>query len=67
MNNASLFTADRATHVKIVVMSLISAIVVLLIGISAHGFGDDSRMAHATVIKAGKPVVVTTSDANVVR
>ena len=34
--NSSLTTADRTTHLKIVVVSLIAALVVLAVGISAH-------------------------------
>jgi hypothetical protein len=34
--NHSLRTADRATHLKIVVVALIAATVVVSIGISAH-------------------------------
>ena len=36
MNNTSLFTADRTTHLKIVVLSLICATIVAGIGIAAR-------------------------------
>ena len=37
MNNATLLTADRGTHVKIVLIALIASIAVSMIGISVHG------------------------------
>jgi hypothetical protein len=36
MNNATLLTADRGTHVKIVLIALIASIAVSLIGIGLH-------------------------------
>ena len=36
MNNSTIFTADRTTHVKIVVVSLVASIAVLIVGIAAH-------------------------------
>ena len=37
MNNATLLTADRGTHVKIVLIALIASIGVSMIGINVHG------------------------------
>jgi hypothetical protein len=34
MNNATFFTADRATHLKIVAVALLAAMAVSLMGIS---------------------------------
>ena len=34
--NASLFTADHKTHIKIVVVPLVAAIVIAVAGIKAH-------------------------------
>jgi hypothetical protein len=36
MNNCKLTTADRLTHIKVVVVSLMAAIAVVLIGIAAR-------------------------------
>jgi hypothetical protein len=36
MNNATLLTADRTTHVKIVLMALVASIAVSLVGIAVH-------------------------------
>jgi hypothetical protein len=71
MNNASFETADRGTHVKIVVVSLILSIAVLAVGITARtDWTDDttSRLhAKGPPIKAGQPVVLTHSTTTVVR
>ena len=63
--NHSIHSADRATHLKIVVMALVAAIAVSGFAISARSGGDYSQTAR--VIKAGKPVMVTTSGNSVVR
>jgi hypothetical protein len=36
MNNATLLTADRMTHVKIVAIALVASIAVSLVGITVH-------------------------------
>jgi hypothetical protein len=61
MNNSSLFTADRATHLKIVVMSLVCATLVAGIGIAARVTDNSIANGHleATVIKATTPVTAT--------
>jgi hypothetical protein len=63
--NHSIHSADRATHVKIVVMALVAGIAVAGFGIAARTTADYSQTAH--MIKAGKPVVVTSSDISTVR
>ena len=51
--NSSLLTADRATHLKIVVIGLIVAIVVAAFGISNHiGAGYKMPIDSAIVIVA---------------
>jgi hypothetical protein len=70
MTNYSLRSADRLTHVRIVVMSLIAGIVVVAVGIAARPTVPDmsAQLEHrAPVLKAGQPVVVTGSTATVVR
>ena len=63
--NHSIHSADRATHLKIVVVALVAGIAVAAFGITARSSVDYSQTAH--VMKAGKPVVVTSSDTSVVR
>jgi len=63
--NHSIHSADRATHLKIVVVALAAGIAVAAFGIAARTNVDYGQTAHVT--KAGKPVVVTSSDISVVR
>lgn len=63
--NHSIHSADRATHLKIVVVALVAGIVVAGLGIAARTNADYSQTAH--VVKAGRPVAVTSSDTMVVR
>ena len=63
--NHSIHSADRATHLKIVVLALVAGISVAAFGLAARSDVDYSQTAH--VLKAGKPVVVTSSDTSLVR
>ncbi len=68
--NWSIYTADRSTHLKIVVVGLAAALLISVIGIAATQFnlGTDVLTAQApSVIKAGGPVVFTDRDAGVIR
>ena len=65
--NHSIYSADRATHLKIVVVALIAGIAVAGFGISSRLSSEDSYMQTARVIKADKPVAVNSSNASVVR
>ena len=48
MNNSSLYTADRTTHLKIVALSLLASIVVLVVGITAHTTSFDTARIEAS-------------------
>ncbi len=63
--NHSIYSIDRTTHAKIVVVALICATAVAGIGIAAHyrGIGLEQTQ-HVGVIKAGKPALIA-SDAEV--
>ena len=64
--NHSILSADRTTHLKIVVVALVAGISVAAFGISARtSVSDFTQTAH--VLKAGKPVVVTSSNLSTVR
>jgi hypothetical protein len=65
--NHSIYSADRTTHLKIVVVALVAGIVVAGFGIAARTNSDDGYAQTARVIKAGKPVTVTSSNASMVR
>ena len=56
MNNTSMFTADRMTHLKIVVVSLVCATLVAGIGVTARMADAGNGRVEATVIKAGAPM-----------
>ncbi|MGH6751463.1 MAG: hypothetical protein ACREDP_04790 [Bradyrhizobium sp.] len=65
--NHSIYSADRTTHLKIVVVALVVGIVVAGFGISARNSSDEGFTQTARVMKAGKPVVITSSGNSVVR
>lgn len=58
--NSSLWSADGTTHIKIVVISLIAAIVVAAVGINAHV--SDPRQAAAPIKSDGAIVKARRSD-----
>ena len=72
MNNSTMRTADRLTHLKIVAVALVAGIVVVGMGIAAMppadlGLSTQQLQARAPVLKAGQPVVWSGSDASTVR
>ena len=64
--NHSIYSADRSTHLKIVVVALVAGIAVAAFGISVRSNSDDYAQT-ARVIKAGKAVTITSSNTSVVR
>lgn len=70
MNNYGLTTADRRTHIKIVVVSLMASMVVVGIGTAARPELPDlsTRMVvRSPMMTAGKPIVWTSADRVTVR
>jgi hypothetical protein len=68
--NHSLMTADRTTHLKMVVVSLVAAIIVVVVGISARlseTRETTARLQSAPVMKAEKAVTFTSTEAVRVR
>lgn len=65
--NSSMFTADRMTHLKIVVVSLVCATLVAGIGIAARVSDSSGLQASAPVVKAGAPVTSATHGGPVIR
>jgi hypothetical protein len=55
--SASMYTADRSTHLKIVVVGLLCATVVAVVGIFANVGQLD--MGTAPLVKAGQPTIVS--------
>jgi hypothetical protein len=70
--NYSLATADRTTHLKVVVVALIAAILVVAVGIAASVTSRDTETARVrtqgvVVVKAGAPVAYTRTETPPVR
>ena len=68
--NWLIHSADRATHLRIVVVGLTAAVLIGVVAISAHklNLGTDIMTARVpTVIKAGGPVVFTDRDGAIIR
>jgi hypothetical protein len=66
--NHSIYSADRMTHLKIVVVALVAGILVAGFSISARNTSTDEGYTQtARVMKAGKPVVITSSNNSLVR
>jgi hypothetical protein len=63
--NHSIHSADRGTHLKIVVVALVAGILVAGLGISARTHADYTETAH--ILKAGKMITATSSGASIVR
>jgi len=68
--NHSLLSADRLTHVKILAVALVAAVVMVAVGITGR-IGDTSgasarNQTGYVVVKAGKPVVYTRSETSAI-
>ena len=63
--NHSIHSADRATHLKIVVEALVAGLAVAAFGMATRSNVDYTQTAR--VIKAGAPVAITSSDTAMVR
>jgi hypothetical protein len=53
----SMYSADRGTHLKVVVIGLACATLVALVGIFAHV--RDIDLGTAPLVKAGQPTAVS--------
>jgi hypothetical protein len=53
--NHSMYSADRRTHLKIIVVGLLCATLVAAVGIFAH-IGD---IGTAPLVKAGQPIAIS--------
>jgi hypothetical protein len=56
--NHSMYSADRATHLKIVVISIVCATVVAVVGIFAN-IGGGLDLGTAPLVKAGQPTTLS--------
>jgi hypothetical protein len=55
--NHSIYSADRRTHLKIIIVGLLCAVVVAAIGTFAHV--QDLDLGTAQLVKAGQPTVMS--------
>jgi hypothetical protein len=62
--NHSIHSADRMTHLKIVSLALAAGFSVAVFGLSAK---TDDTVQTASVVKAGKPVMLSGSDVSEIR
>ena len=70
MHNSTIHTADRLTHIKVVVSALIAGITVIGVGIAARepATGMQARLeARAPVLKAGQPVIWSGTETRTIR
>jgi hypothetical protein len=68
MNNLSLLTADRATHLKIVVLSLVCATVIAALGIAGRMTENSANTGiEPTITKAAKPVTAAAGESQTIR
>jgi hypothetical protein len=65
--NHSTYSADRATHLKIVVVALVAHIAIANLGLSSRANSDVTSTRPGNVVKAGKPMAMTGSVALVTR
>ena len=65
--NHSIYSADRSTHLKVVVVALVAGIALAGFGISARSGSDQTYAQSTRIIKAGAPVAVTNSSTSVVQ
>ena len=63
--NHSIRSADRATHLKIVVVALIVGAALTAFGTSVRPNTDSVQAVH--VIKAGQPTMISSSGTTLVR
>lgn len=54
----SMYGADRGTHLKIVAVGFLSAVLLALVGMFAH-VGSGLDLGTAPLVKAGQPAVVS--------
>lgn len=59
--NHSIYSADRTTHVKIVVVALIAGIAIANLALLSHGGSEPTSTEAAGVLRAGKPVAISSA------
>ena len=68
MHNFSLLSADRVTHVKVVAVALVCAMMVAGIGLAARITDPSAEgRVEATAIKPGKPLTAAAGEPRTIR
>jgi hypothetical protein len=62
--SVSMYRADRNTHIKVVVVSLLCAIIIVIVGFTAR---LSELTVASTVTRVGAPAVVTNNVENTIR
>ncbi len=65
--NHSIYSADRTTHLKIVVVALVAGITIAGLGLSSRANSDAASTQTGGVVKAAKLMAMTGSVALVTR
>ena len=72
--NHTIYSADRLTHLKVVVLALVAGIAVEGVSLTARWGSDQSRTqmtqvvkAETQLVRADKPVAITSLNAALVR
>jgi hypothetical protein len=65
--NHSIYNADKGTHLKIVAVALVVGIAMAGLGLLSHTDSDSAATQVSGVIKAGKPVAVSSSNTSLTR
>jgi hypothetical protein len=65
--NHSIYSADRTTHLKIVIAALMAGIAIANLALLSRGGSDAPSTEAAGVLRAGRPVAITSSDASITR
>lgn len=65
--NHSIYSADRTTHLKIVIVALVAGISLAGLGIASRVNDMSNTTQSAQVIKVGKPVMNASATSSVIR
>lgn len=65
--NHSIYSADRTTHLKVVIVALVAGIMVAGFGVSARFNTDEGYTQTARVMKADRQIAVTSAGSSIVR
>jgi hypothetical protein len=66
--NSSLATADRATHVRVIVLAAVGAIAVMLVGLGARGSVSPATAGvYGPAQKAGASAAYSNNDVIIIR